>query len=131
MMPWRLVHSLKTTCSGGDFYSSVDVWIRRPNVVNRKLLGAVIRLEAPLSPAWASKDPIADGHVTVGELHQEPEQGGVASGSRVVVRELLPRLGHVPPTLELVVIGTGEPCLVVIAEHPISLMLLQITAVAM
>lgn len=107
MSTWELQHSLETSCSSEDFYSGVDVWIRRPNVINRKLLGAVIRLEAPLSTAWTSKDPLTcSDHVTVGELQQQPctEQEG---GSRIVVRELLPRLRHARPALELVVVGTA------------------------
>lgn len=100
------MYSLEAACSSEDFYSGVDVWIRRPNVINRKLLGAVIRLEGTLSSAWTSKDPLVTDHVTLGELQQKAEQEGVANGSRIVVRELLPRLGHVHPALELVVIGT-------------------------
>lgn len=103
---WQLKHSLETSCSSEELYSGVDVWIKRPNVINRKLLGAVIRLEGTLSSAWASKDPLTSDHVTVVQLLQKPEEEGVASCSRIVVRELLPRLGHVCPALELVVVGT-------------------------
>lgn len=101
-MTWELKRSLKASCSVEDFYSGVDVWVKRPNVVNRKLIGAVIRLEGPLSSSWTST---ASDHVTVRELQQQPEQEDVADGSRIVMRELLPRSGHVP-TLELVVVGT-------------------------
>lgn len=111
-MSWELKPSLtlETSCSSEEFYSGVDVWIRRPNVINRKLLGAMVRLEGTLSSAWISKDPLASDHVTVGELLQKPEQEGVDNSSRIIVRELLPRLGHVHPALELVVIGTEEVC---------------------
>lgn len=102
-----------------DFYSGVDVWVRRPNVVNRKLLGAVVRLEGPLSSTrtW-EEDPTDCDHVTVRELQQQPEQEGTADGSRIVVRELLPRSNHLHHStleLELVVIGrlavSSLPCI--------------------
>jgi hypothetical protein len=102
---WKLKGSVTASCTEEEFYSGVDVWVRRPNVVNRKLLGAMIQLEGPLSASWMSKDL---DQVTVGELLQQPEQEGVADGSRIVVRELLPRSsGHVqrPTSLELVVTG--------------------------
>lgn len=99
-MSWKLNHSFETSCSSEAFYSGVDVWTRRPNVVNRKLLGAVVRLEAALSPVWHSLDHETLSHVTVKELHSAAREQG---GSRMVVRELLPRLSHVQPSLDLVV----------------------------
>ena len=39
---WREVGALETTCSAEDFLSGVEVWVTRPQVVNRRLLGAVI-----------------------------------------------------------------------------------------
>ena len=109
-MPWELKHRLKASCSMKEFYSGMEVWVRRPNVVNRKLLGAMVRLEGPLSSSWVSKDPTTCDHVTVKELLQQPGQEDVVDGSKVVVRELLPRSGNVQhPTLEVVVMGTCPP----------------------
>ena len=33
-------------CSAEDLASSLEVWIRRPQVVNKRLLGAVVREES-------------------------------------------------------------------------------------
>lgn len=108
-MSWVLKHSLKASCSVGDFYSGVEVWVRRPNVVNRKLLGSVVRLEGPLSPGWVSKDLATCDHVTVRELLQRPGQEEGVDDSKVVVRELLLRSKHVEyPALEVVVMGTFQ-----------------------
>ena len=44
-MSWRIEAEQPVTCSVGDFYSGASVWLQRPNVVNRRLLGAVILYE--------------------------------------------------------------------------------------
>lgn len=72
--------------------------MRRPNVVNRKLSGAVIRLER----AFPSELNLLDQtDMTVGELPEPLQEGGV---SRVLVRELIPR-GSGVTSHELVVVG--------------------------
>ena len=117
----KLQCSLQTACSSADFYSGVDVWIRRPNVVNRKLLGSVTSLEGTLPPTV----DLTAGHVTVGALFQ---QEGVGDGPKILVRELLPRVGlacRLSTALELVVTGTGGIVCVTNCRMP-SLMLLQI-----
>ena len=40
-MSWELLGERQVACSVENFYSSVNVWLKRPNVVNRRLLGAV------------------------------------------------------------------------------------------
>ena len=46
-------------CSAEDLASSLEVWIRRPQVVNKRLLGAVVREESYSERALenGSKDP--------------------------------------------------------------------------
>ena len=85
------------------------MWIRRPNVLDRRLLGALIRLEKPLSPTTGLKE-VERGLVTVGALlHQqqgrESVQGPVEEVSKLIVRELLPRAAHLLPCVELIVLG--------------------------
>lgn len=105
-MPWKLKKSLETTCTRAGFYSGVDVWIRRPNVVNRKLLGAVIKLESKLSDAdlldnfstsTTLRDLIKGTESFTSQDHAET--------SKLVVRELLPRAKLFQESLELVIVG--------------------------
>lgn len=86
------------------------MWIRRPNVLNRKLLGAVVLLENTLSPVWSScqLDLRELSHVTVGELQlqQEESDGTLQSGlGSILVRKLLPRVKYIEADLELIVVG--------------------------
>lgn len=88
------------------------MWIRRPNVINRKLVGAVILLETSLSVSSSRLDSSDLSHVTVGELQsaaaaEEPVQGQTCegNGSKILVRKLIPRTRHVHSSFELVVIG--------------------------
>lgn len=98
-MSWELKYSLQTSCSIEHFFSGVDVWVRRPNVVNRKLSGAVPRLER----AFPSElNLLEQTNMTVGEVPESQEEVGV---SRVLVRELIPR-GSGVTRHELVVMGT-------------------------
>lgn len=98
---WKLCSSLETSCSGEDFFSGVDVWVRRPNVVNRKLVGVVNLLEASTSPVWgrlAHTDP-----VTVRELTLQSDK---ENESKLFVRELIPRERGAHSSHELVITGT-------------------------
>ena len=121
-MPWRLKGRLETTSSYSDFYSGVDVWIRRPNVLNRKLIGAVIQLESETgSRNWSLDDLDSIASLRVGDLldgkssvtekeveeMQDVDKTPSGSGkSKLLVRQLLPRLKQIHSTHELIIIGT-------------------------
>ena len=44
-MEWTKFASIETACSKEDFFSGVEVWLTRPHVVNRRLLGSVVLQE--------------------------------------------------------------------------------------
>ena len=44
-MEWIKFASVETACSKEDFFSGVEVWLTRPHVVNRRLLGSVVLQE--------------------------------------------------------------------------------------
>ncbi len=56
---WIEVASEEKGCSSvgvDDFWSAIDVWLRRPHVVNRRVLGAVILWEGPGDEgAWSEE----------------------------------------------------------------------------
>ena len=82
------------------------MWIRRPNVVNRKLVGVVSLLEAPLAlTAWAHLNSDPSSVVTVKELVADAPQSDNKDNSKVIVREFLCRERGSSPCPELVVIG--------------------------
>ena len=100
---WREVGGLETNCSAGDFLSGVDVWITRPQVVNRRLLGAVtVGGSGPRQEGGAGQLPRGAG----GSLEEGEDD--------VVVRELLPRARSMEPRKEVVTTRYSE-------EDPVNL----------
>ena len=102
---WQLHSSFEVSCSTEEFFSGVDVWVRRPNVLNRKLVGVVCVHEAPLSvPDWTHL--VSEGHggpVSVSQLSETAPEG--SNRSRVLVREFLCKERGLTPSRELVVKG--------------------------
>lgn len=77
-MSWRLEAERTVTCSVSDFYSGVNVWLQRPNVVNRRLLGAVILYENK-SPRHIH--PVTDEPVTLDTVDMfNCPKGDIVSG---------------------------------------------------
>lgn len=105
---WKLCHCEETSCTWEEFLSGVDVWIRRPNVLNRRLVGVVHLLECPLSPAWGQQQ-LDLSHMTVSQLQCDGgAQVDETMTSKILVREILPRERRVTSSShELVVIGMG------------------------
>ena len=111
---WRLsaFGERECSCARADFLSAVDVWQRRPNVVNRRLLGAV----EERAGAWGG----GEGRATATEKEVlasvlAMEGGGAASEEgggeeaevlwRFAVRELLPRMSSKAPGREAILLG--------------------------
>lgn len=134
-MGWVVLSEEVTSCSVEDFFSGVDVWLRRPQVINRRLLGAVILREHVLSSQGTS-DPGGEWlwayqlHRELGESTRQGNQlsdrtsehsdsvisgqevGEVVSGSPAdevcatcLVRELLPKMRSVPPKEDVIFLG--------------------------
>lgn len=89
---WREIGGLETNCGASDFLSGVDVWVKRPQVVNRRLLGAVV----------------IEGGVAEREGRNRQRQGDRVVEEDVLVRELLPRAKSVAPRREVVSTQRGE-----------------------
>lgn len=94
---WREIEGLETNCSANDFLSGVEVWVKRPQVVNRRLLGAVVVKEEgkKLKSEKKCASPQRDGIMTRVEEY-------------VLVRELLPRAKSVAPRRETVSTMRGD-----------------------
>lgn len=134
-MGWVVLSEEVTSCSVEDFFSGVDVWLRRPQVVNRRLLGAVILREHVLS-SQGTCDPEGQWvwayqlHKELGESIKQGNQlsdstsehsDSVISGEEVgevvssspadegcvtcLVRELLPKMRSVPPKEDAIFLG--------------------------
>lgn len=110
-MSWELTLSLDTLCSVSGFHAGVEVWIRRPNVVDKKVLGAVVELEGKLALGWRTGlVDCTSGIVTVRELTERWGEIKQSSSiehtpARFVVRALLPRRKQLQQSYELVVTG--------------------------
>ena len=87
---WREIGYLETSCGTEDFLSGLEVWLKRPQVVNRRLLGAVL----------VKGDWDVGGSESVRTTSEARE--------RVFVRELLPRAKNVETRNEAVTIHHGE-----------------------
>ena len=91
---WREVGGLETNCSAGEFLSGVDVWIRRPQVVNKRLLGAVSFTEL--------KGKEREGGETSQQI--QPREG---MANHTLIRELLPRAKIASPKREAITTKRG------------------------
>ncbi len=107
-MSWTTAAEEIVTCPVSGFYSGVDVWLKRPQVLNRRLLGCVEVYTSPdTSPATILElEAKCNGH---GALYREVLLSGIVceggGNSCVVVRRLLPRMRNMAESLEGVVIG--------------------------
>ena len=85
---WEVVCQLQTAADFADFLAGIDVWIRRPHVVNKRVVGASILQERAVPKDGGSDRPVTGDHLS----------------SRQLLRELIPRGGG-PSVKELVTIG--------------------------
>ena len=107
-MDWTLVleSEKETAASTEGFWSAVDVWLKRPHVVNRRLVGAVVVQEGGGVDEWIRKQLEA--------IYKDSGWAptGVSCGGhgvrKFLVRELLPRMQGLPPNKEAVFIGMTQ-----------------------
>ena len=102
--------SASTECTIPGFHAGVAVWIRRPNVVDRKVLGAVVSLTGTLTPGWRRQlVECTLATATIRELGARWDEGKESCSSdhaqKFVVRALLPRRRQFQGSHELVVTG--------------------------
>lgn len=88
MWEWREIGGLETKCSASDFLSGVDVWVKRPQVLNKRLLGAVV----------------------IEDETKRDERRGKEVVDEVLVRELLPRAKKMARGREVVTTTHGKTC---------------------
>ena len=106
VLHFRRCHAVK--CEAVDyerFCSVTDTWIRRPQVVNRKLAGAVIVKQCCIPSARANE---AASIVLTNE-----DIGSCSNGDNVdcIVRKLLPRAQHVSSVSEVIIKDDKKFCL--------------------
>lgn len=88
---WEVACQLQTAADFADFLAGIDVWIRRPHVVNKRVVGASILQERAVPKDSGSDRPVTGDHLD-------------HASSRQLLRELIPRGGG-PSVKELVTIG--------------------------
>lgn len=105
-MSWVTICECVASCSVEDFYSGVDVWLKRPNVVNKRLLGAIIvaegdKISTESAPEVSVDDDMERGRqsmVVLAQLYcKELQREGDSEVQSAVlikgmVRELLPKM---------------------------------------
>ena len=126
-MRWKSVCEVSTTSDFRGFLKALEIWIERPHVVNRRLMGALILKEVFVSAAESlglASLILHEKLFQVTDTGCEPsivQRGGLdllkVSGETaedekktglVILRKLLPRqLDREDPMFELVVIGEG------------------------
>ena len=114
---WHIAHSMKTKAKEEGFWDAIEIWLKKPHVVNRRLCGAEI--------LWQQNNMMIDTDCLscVGHISQESwsEKGhwsqllGVLTGLGkaddqgcvdVYVRDLLPKqLDVIPRVREVVMLG--------------------------
>ena len=102
-MSWVALSELKAICSVDNFYCGVNVWLQRPNVVNKRLLGAVTVIdEKCVSISSQSGENVGELErgrqvlATLARLYHEEMQGDNTQEDAVplkgVLRQLLPKM---------------------------------------
>ncbi len=104
------MNCLEAQCSSADFHSGVNVWLTRPGVVNRKVMGAVIHLDHQLAYEWQDHhyNTQPGPPVTVCQVMNAPPRATAedcSSRCRLLVRELLPRVKSALFSYECIIIG--------------------------
>ena len=100
----KKVECLPSQCTAEGFLSGINVWLTRPNVVDKKVLGAASKLEGSLSSEWLQY--ILSTELTIKELLERCAHDGSEEGHvNYVVRALLPRRKQLDIGYELVVTG--------------------------
>ena len=132
---WKNVHSNNTKADFCGFLNALDVWIEKPHVINRRLMGALIVKKAPfehltekdlacffadqrqqllhtqsLQGSFASdtskKSEIGEKICLIPEKDSFTDPAGDEEGNSITLRKLLPRqLDKRDPIFELVFIG--------------------------
>lgn len=116
---WENVQETPTTCTIPDFFDSLQVWIDKPHVVNRRLSGSLVVKHAFLPNENVDKiykmlqhqNSISASCSVVEELavpasiREEEHKGGLAE---VLLRRVLPRqMGKYRTLIELVIKGNS------------------------
>lgn len=116
-MEWIKFASVETACSKEDFFSGVEVWLTRPHVVNRRLLGSVVLQEEAVERGreWGWLGRVREGTGCTGRGREDCDSSsptgcmpaGITSHSSGGTGQLLPNMEVSPPP-------TGPPlrCLV-------------------
>ncbi|XP_065890445.1 probable tRNA (uracil-O(2)-)-methyltransferase isoform X2 [Dysidea avara] len=97
-LQFKLHHDVK--CDNVDyegFNNATDTWIHRPQVVNRKLAGAVVVKQFTMPRARLNEA------ISLALINSEEESVTKTESVSCLVRKLLPRTKHVPAATELVV----------------------------
>lgn len=93
---WREEGGMETNCSASEFLSGVDVWVKRPQVVNKRLLGAVILAGL-------------EGEEREGGEAGQETQLRVGIASHRLIRQLLPKAKSTVSKREAVTTKHGKP----------------------
>ena len=100
MCSWREIASVETNCSAEDFLSGLNVWLKKPQVVNRRLVGAV------MVAGGGGGEEEEEG----GSTQEDHHPGGVGTDI-AIVRELIPRGKGTESRKETVTIKHGKKLL--------------------
>ena len=105
-LQFRRHHAIKCeTVDYERFHNVTDTWIQRPQVVNRKLAGAVIVKQCCIPSARANE---AASIVLAIEGQESCSNGDDVN---CIVRKLLPRAQHVSPVSEVIIKDDKKFCL--------------------
>ena len=98
MQQFRCYHKIKCEPLNYERFQDVtDTWIRRPQVVNRKLAGAVIVKQLYIPSARANE---AASIILASDDEESSNNGDSVC---CIVRKLLPRAQHVPSVSEVII----------------------------
>ena len=97
--PWREIGSVEANFSAVDFLSGVDVWVKRPQVVNRRLVGAVILKGGE---SYLKREEAGERNIQTQCKETEKKMENC-----IFIRELLPRTKSIASRREAITIKHG------------------------
>lgn len=110
---WSLKKTWETTAPEDQFWVAVDIFVNRPHIINRRLMGSEVLGEVPINKCFdeikqllfSYKSDIEIQELITKENNDLLNQSEQLSHKVAFVKKVLPKHASVQPSLEIVLKG--------------------------
>lgn len=112
---WSLKKSWETTAPEEQFWVAVDIFVNRPHIINRRLMGSEVLGELPIKSykcfdelkrlLFGFKSDLEIHELITKENNDLSNQTGLLSHKVAFVKKVLPKHASLQPSLEIVLKG--------------------------